>query len=178
MRNILAIVLITALVLALPAFSADTGQRKGGTASGTRVEQLEKRREVDQERARSRTESEKQARLRDDEIYGHEFMSRQELKQYRRQLKTMKTAEARETFRLQHEERMRDRAMQQNRDLVPPGQGPVYRGDLMSVQERNEYREKLRNMQSDEERTRFLARHREEMNRRADAIEEETEEAE
>ena len=119
-----------------------------------------------------------QVRLRDEDIYGHELMSKKELKQYRRQLEAMKTARARELYQLEHEERMRERAVQQNRDLAPPGQGPVYRGDLMSVQERNEYREQLRSMQSEDERTRFVARHREEMDRRAKAVEQETEEAE
>ena len=68
--------------------------------------------------------------------------------------------------------------MQQNKDIVPPGQGPIYRGDLMSVQERNEYREQLRRIESEEERASFLARHREEMNKRVESVEKETEEAE
>ena len=56
----------------------------------------------------------------------------------------MGTAKAREQFQVQHKEKMRERARQQNKDIVPPGQRPVYRGELMSVQERNEYREQLR----------------------------------
>ena len=90
----------------------------------------------------------------------------------------MRTEKARETFQVQHEEKMRARAMQQNKDIVPPGQGPIYRGDLMSVQERNEYREQLRRIESEEERASFLARHREKMNERVESTEKETEEAE
>jgi len=73
---------------------------------------------------------------------------------------------------------MRERALQQNKDIVPPGQGPIYRGDMMTVQERNEYREQLRRIESEQERAEFLARHREEMNKRVESIEKETEEAE
>jgi len=73
---------------------------------------------------------------------------------------------------------MRERALQQNKDIVPPGQGPIYRGDMMTVQERNEYREQLRRIESEQERVEFLARHREEMNKRVESIEKETEEAE
>ena len=105
-------------------------------------------------------------------------MTRQELNQYREQMQRMQTAGARDQFQAQHEEKMRERALRQNKDIVPPGQGPIYRGDLMSVQERNAHREQLRIIESQEERARFLARHRETMDARAEAIEQETEEAE
>jgi len=48
----------------------------------------------------------------------------------------------------------------------------------MTVQERNEYREQLRNMDSDEEREKFQAQHHEQMSLRAKALEREIEEAE
>jgi hypothetical protein len=48
----------------------------------------------------------------------------------------------------------------------------------MTVQERNQYREQLRHMNSDEEREKFQARHREQMNVRAKALELDIEEAE
>ena len=65
---------------------------------------------------------------------------------------------------------MQRRAREQGRDLVPPGQGSVYGGELMTVQERNAYREQLRHIVSDEERARFEARHREKMDQRAMAL--------
>lgn len=175
MRQVITISVIAALALGFAAWTSDAGQRKGGTGSGDQIQKVEQ--QQDQDRLRSRIETRDHASLRDDEIYGHELMSRQELNQYRKQIQTTRTAKAREQFELQHEEKMRQRALQQNKDIVPPGQGPIYRGDLMSVQERNEHREQLRVIESEEERARFLARHREEMERRA-ATADETEEAE
>jgi hypothetical protein len=53
------------------------------------------------------------------------------------------------------------------------GNGPdsdIYGHELMSVQERNQYREQLRLVESDpEQKTRFLAQHREQMQARAKA---------
>ncbi len=176
MRQVLTISVVTALAFGLAATAGDAGQHKGGTASGDRMQQVEQQR--DQDRSHSRLETRDQAKLHDNDIYGHELMTRQELNQYRQKMQEMHTAKAREQFQMQHEEKMRERALQQNKDIVPPGQGPIYRGELMSVQERNAYREQLRNIQSEEERSRFLARHREKMNKRAEAVNNETEEAE
>ena len=174
MSRILAI--SVAMALALAAFADEGGQRKGGTSSGDPAQQIEPQR--DQDRLQSREETQDMVRLRDEEIYGHELMTNEELNQYRKQLQTMRTPQAREQFQMQHEEKMRVRALQQNREIVPPGQGPIYRGDMMSTQERNEYREQLRKIESEEERARFLARHREKMDERAEPAKEETEEAE
>ena len=127
---------------------------------------------------RTQDETRDRATLRDEDIYGHELMSGEELNQYRKKLQTMRTEKAREQFQAQHEEQMRARALQQNKDIVPPGQGPIYRGEMMSVQERNEYREQLRRIESEEERAQFLARHREKMNQRVESTRKETEEAE
>lgn len=115
---------------------------------------------------------------RDDDIYGHELMSAQELMHYRQQLDQQTTAESRARYARKHEERMRKRAMEQSKDLVPPGQGPIYGGKLMSVEERNEYRETLRNMKSEAEREQFEASHREEIQKRARALQIDIEEAE
>ena len=118
------------------------------------------------------------ASLQDEDIYGSVMMSEEELKQYRNQLMNMETSQAREHFQIQHESKMQERAQLQGKDLVPPGQGPIYGGELMTVQERNEYREQLRHMDSNEEREEFQARHQEQMNLRAKALELEIEEAE
>jgi hypothetical protein len=118
------------------------------------------------------------SRLKDEEIYGHELMSTDEIARYRQELGQQMTAAERARFNHEHEERMRKRAMERSRDLVPPGQGPIYGGKLMSVEERNEYREALRNMRSEAERAQFEARHREEIQKRARALRIDLEEAE
>jgi hypothetical protein len=116
--------------------------------------------------------------MRDEDIYGSVMMTEEELKLYRNQLMNMETVEAREQYQVKHEVKMQERAQLQGKDLVPPGQGPIYGGELMTVQERNEYREQLRHMDSDEERDKFQAQHHEQMNLRAKALELDIEEAE
>ena len=172
MRQVLKISVVVALALGLSAYGGAGGQQKGGGSD--RAQPIEQQQAQD----RMRVETQDRARLRDEDIYGHELMTRQELNQYREQMQRMQTAGGRDQFQVQHEEKMRERALRQNKDIVPPGQGPIYRGDLMSVQERNAHREQLRIIESEEERARFLARHRETMDARAEAIEQETEEAE
>jgi len=71
-----------------------------------------------------------------------------------------------------------DRDQMQSKDFVPPGLGAIYGGELMTVQERNQYREQLRRMDSEEERRQFDARHRDKMKRRGEALSLEVEEAE
>jgi len=68
----------------------------------------------------------------------------------------------------------REQIQQQKQIHVPgTGNGPdsdIYGHELMSVQERNQYREQLRLVGSDpEQKTRFLAQHREQMQVRAKA---------
>lgn len=134
----------------------------------------------DQDRiqARDRLYATDPASLRDEDIYGSALMTAEERKQYRNQLMNMESVEAREQYQVKHEAKMQERAQLQGKDLVPPGQGPIYGGELMTVQERNEYREQLRHMGSDEEREQFQARHQEQMNLRAKALERDIEEAE
>ena len=118
------------------------------------------------------------ASLRDEDIYGSALMTEEELKQYRNQLMNRENVQAREQYQAQHEKLMQERAQKQGKDLVPPGQGPIYGGELMTVQERNQYREQLRQMDSDEERKEFQARHQEQMELRAKALKRDIEEAE
>jgi hypothetical protein len=68
----------------------------------------------------------------------------------------------------------REQVQEQQQIHVPgSGKGPdsdIYGHELMSVQERNQYREQLRLVESDpEQKTRFLAQHREDMQTRANA---------
>ena len=79
-------------------------------------------------------------------------------------------AQARQQKQAQAQEQVRE----QKRIHVPgTGNGPdsdIYGHELMSVQERNQYREQLRLVESDpEKKTRFQAQHREQMQARAKA---------
>jgi len=207
MRHRLSISIILASMLALTFITVDAQQGQGG-GSGDRDQQMDRDydrdmdrdrdydRDMDQDRDRDQLRGHDQdqdrdrvqdrdrlhvtdpASMRDDDIYGSAMMSEEELKQYRNQLMNMETVEAREQYQTKHEAKMQERAQLKGKDLVPPGQGPIYGGELMTVQERNEYREQLRNMDSDEEREKFQAQHHEQMNLRAKALELDIEEAE
>ena len=66
----------------------------------------------------------------------------------------------------------RDRDRDQDRTHAPDraklGEERIYGGELMSVEERNQYREQLRLTESDPEaRTKFMAQHQEKMQARA-----------
>ena len=202
MKSSTAISVVAAMALAFTSMSAlaQQGQRGGGNAD--RTHQVDRDRGYDQDRMsdrdrtfdRDRTQDRDRvdtpdqdrdrdrlrdpASLRDQDIYGYRFMTSAECDQYREQLGSLNSDEAREQFQAQHEEMMQQRAMQQGQDLVPPGQGPIYGGELMSVQERNEYREQLRLFDSEAERQQFQAEHREQMRQRARALNLEIEEAE
>lgn len=70
----------------------------------------------------------------------------------------------------------RDRDRDQDRTHAPDNAsfgdnaGGIYGGELMSVNERNQYREQLRLTESDPQaRTKFVAQHKEEMQQRAKA---------
>ena len=189
-RTVISI--IVAAMLALTPMSIYAGQGKGGGKSGDPDQQMDRDQDKDHDKdhdkdqARDRDKDSDQDRLHtqdpmslsDRDIYGSEVMTEGELSQYRKQLANMKTEQDREQFQIQHQKQMQDRAMKQGKDIVPPGQGPIYGGELMSVEERNQYREQLQQMDSDQERTQFQAQHREKMEARAKALEREVEEAE
>ena len=199
----ISLILASILVFMFVAVGAQQGQ---GGGSGDRDQQMDRDydrdrdhdrtydRDMDQDRDRDQLRGHDQdqdrirdrdrlhtgdpSTLRDADIYGHALMSEEELKQYRNQLMNMETEQAREHFQIQHESKMQERAQLQGEDLVPPGQGPIYGGDLMTVQERNKYREQLRHMDSEEEFEKFQAQHREQMELRAKALKLDIEEAE
>ena len=208
MRHRLSISIILASMLALIFITVGAQQGQGGGGSGDRDQQMDRDRDfdrdrdytydrdMDQDRDRDQLRGHDQdqdrdrvqdrdrlhvtdpASMRDEDIYGSAMMMEEELKQYRNQLMNMESVEAREQYQTRHEAKMQERAQLQGKDLVPPGQGPIYGGELMTVQERNQYREQLRHMDTDEEREQFQARHREQMNVRAKALERDIEEAE
>lgn len=180
---------VVALALALSAADGFAAQGKGGGgpgASGDRAQQMGRDRTMDHAPAwdrmqsRDRLDSPRQDRdrihaddpasIRDQDIYGHELMSGAELNAYRARLGQFNTEATRAEFRTTHEAAMQERALRQGVDLVPPGQGAVYGGQLMTVQERNEFREQLRNCDSDAERQELLAQHRQRIEERARAL--------
>ena len=194
MRYTLVISLLVGSMLALTSVVADAEQGRGGSGSGDKAQQMDRDydrdrvqdrtrmdvadRDRDQVRDRDRIHQTDPMKLADNDIYGSALMTEQERKQYRKNLAEQKSAQARERFQIQHEEKMQKRALEQGKDLVPPGQGPVFGGELMTVQERNMYREQLRRIESEEEQVKFMAQHREKMQERAKAIDTEVEEAE
>ena len=178
MKSPLLMVLVIGVVVGVAAINSDAEQRKAGASQDRQqVQPHAQLQSKDRLHDKDRIRLQDSAELRDEDIYGHELMSRDELDQYRIELRKHASADERKQFQHEHEERMRERAALQHQDLVPPGQGPIYGGNLMSVEERNEYRERLRLIESDEERARFKAQHREEMQKRAQALQIEIEDA-
>lgn len=202
MKSRTAISILVVAVLAFTAMPSFAQQGRGAGASADRAQQVDRDRTYDRDRmadrdrtfdrdrtqdrdrvdvpdqARDRDRIHDPASLRDGDIYGNQLMTPAERNQYRDGLAKAGTPEARQQFQAQHEQTMQQRAMQQGQDLVPPGQGPIYGGELMSVQERNEFREQLRLFDSEAERQQFQAEHREQMRQRARALNLEIEEAE
>lgn len=194
MKYKMAISIIAATMLALTSMSslAGQGQRQGGNAGADRMQQADRDRGYDrdrmqdrdrigdavQDRDRDRIHMQDPSMIKDQDIYGNQLMSNAERKQYRKQIGAAKSQQAREQFQTKHEQKMQKRALAQGQDLVPPGQGPVYGGEFMTVQERNQYREQLRLIDSDPEREQFQAQHRDRINQRANALGLEVEEAE
>ena len=195
MRYAATISIVAALTLALTSLSVSAGQGRGGGGKPgatrppppmqqDRIPDRDRTRdqtqleEPDRDRDRDRIHQKDAAEIKDGDIYGAALMTEKERNQYRNQISEAKSEQAREQIQSRHEQAMRDRAMQQGKDLGPPGQGPIYGGELMSVQERNEYREQLRLSGSQEDRTKLQAQHREKMDQRADALKLDIEEAE
>lgn len=161
-----------------PGGGGPSGGPGGGAGNGAmdRMHQMDRDQTFDRDRMqdRDRTQDRQQihdpAQMADADIYGSALMSNAERRQYRQQLAAAESEQARQAYQLKHEQVMQQRALQQGVDLVPPGQGPVYGGALMSVQERNEFREQIRQAATAEERNALMAQHRELIQERARAL--------
>ena len=143
--------LLAAAVVLLPFDGFAQGRGQGGGGNG------------DQARAQERAQAERgqtdRDRVRDqDRIHQPGMQSAEDM------------AKAQERKQVQQREQV-----QEQKQIHVPGTGvgpdsDIYGHELMSVQERNQYREQLRLVQSDpEQKTRFLAQHREKMQTRAKA---------
>jgi len=188
--------ILTATALALASFSALAQGRNGsGGAQAQDRAQIERgqkdfdrdrlrdrdritspSQDRDRDRDQDRTHVPDNAKLGENRIYGEQLMSVQEQNQYREQLRlTESDPQARSKFMAQHQDRMQARAKAQGVAIGSPnsaaknGSG-IYGGELMSVEERNQYREQLRLTDSDPKaRTKFMAQHQEKMQSRAKA---------
>lgn len=192
MKSSTVISILVALILAFTSMSSFAYQGQRGGARTDRAQQVDRDRSYDRDRLpdRDRTQDRDRsddpdrdrlqdpASLRDQDIYGSNLMTSAERRQYRNELGNSNSQESRMELQSQHEQKMQKRALQEGQDLVPPGQGPVYGGEFMSVQERNEYREQLRLIDSDQERQQFQEQHRDRINQRAEALGLEVKEAE
>jgi hypothetical protein len=154
------------------SYDRDRMQDRAGAAQQDRAGAAQ------QDRDRDRRNIHDPSKMKDQDIYGNKLMTTEERKRYRKGLGNSDTQGSQEQFQSQHEEKMQQRALQQGQDLVPPGQGPIYGGEFMTVQERNQYREQLRLSDSESERQRLQAQHRDQVNQRANALGFEVEEAE
>ena len=193
-RTVISILVASALALTSASSFAGQGQRGGGAAD--RTNQADRDRTYDRDRMMDRTRTEfpdhqrdqdrdrdrlkihDPANMNDQDIYGNALMTSAERKQYRQELGQSNAQGAGMEFQAQHEQMMQKRALEHGQDLVPPGQGPIYGGEFMTVQERNEYRDQLRLCESDAEREQLEAQHRDRIRLRADALGLEVEEAE
>ncbi len=175
--------ILVAMVLALISLTPVTGYAQQQHGAG-RDHQLDRDRTFDRDRRQDdrRVKTREQPRdwdrlnfptpskMKDQDIYGHEFMTIGERQQYRDRLGDLNTSQSRRKFQAKHEKMMRKRALLHGGDLIPPGQGPAYGGELMTVQERNRFREQLRLLDVGKARQKFLASHRHRMDERARAL--------
>ena len=143
--------LLAAAVVLLPidGFAQGRGQGGGGDQAGARERAQVERGQMDHDRDRMRDR---------DRIHQDAMASTQDPMQ------------AQERKQAQE----REQVQEQKQIHVPgTGNGPdsdIYGHEMMSVQERNRYREQLQLVQSDpEQKNRFLAQHREQMQARAKA---------
>jgi hypothetical protein len=185
MKHKVAISVLTAGVLALTSVSVFAQGMSGGSGARDRAQpdrSMQSDRDFDRDRLRDRdrvdepsrdrdrdqdrTHAPDFAKLSDQDIYGNEVMNVQERNEYRSQLQNAATTEERQQIEAQHRDMVQARAETRGVSLASPGQG-IYGGAIMSVEERNQYREQIKMIDSDEERLKFMAQHREEMQMRA-----------
>ena len=93
-------------------------------------------------------------------VTGSNLASAQEQASKRQEIKTQTQEQAREHREIKTQTQEQIKTQEQARERI-------YGHDLMTEQERNEYRERLRAMNTEEERNAFRAQHHEEMKKRA-----------
>jgi hypothetical protein len=90
-------------------------------------------------------------------------MTREERREYRNRMGEMATVQEWARYRAEHQTRMTARAREQGVELP----APYYGQQMMTDQEREQLRDRLRNAASNQERERIRAEHRVRMQERA-----------
>lgn len=196
-RNHIAVLVAAAVVLTPLAGFAQGRGNAGGGYQGQGAAQVERGpRDLDRDRGKAvdpayqrdrdrdqdRTNAPDFGYMKNRDIYGSELMTKKERKAYRKELAAAGSVEERARIEATHREEMQVRANQKGVAIQPPGQD-IFGGAMMSVEERNTYREQLRLVGKDpEKRAQFMADHKEKMQLRAKAqgkiLDDEAEEAE
>ena len=142
-QTTISILVASALALASASAVAQGRQGQGGASAPQRAQVERGQRDFDRDRMRDR-----------DRVNDPAMDRKQDRKQDR-------------TNGPENGQMTKQREMTQNQQGQMNQQG-IYGGELMSEQERNQYREQLRLTDSDpEQQTRFKAQHQEEMQKRA-----------
>jgi hypothetical protein len=101
---------------------------------------------------------------------GGQQQGAQQQQQQRQAERAMSQDRVMDQERLQTRERDRTQDREQAQDRTHAAAGPaegIYGGNLMTVQERNQYRSQLGGLQTEQERNEFKARHSEQMQLRS-----------
>lgn len=163
---------ITFAFLSAPTLAQERGGGGGGGSgaqaqeqSMPRPKQMQQNKRMEQEMDRERSMQQKQLkeRIRDSNIYGREFMSRQERNEYRQRLNSAASDKEWAQIRAEHQTMVQDRARSQGKILAPP----VYGQHMMTVEEQKRYTKRLQAADSDAERNRIREEHREMIRARA-----------
>jgi len=91
--------------------------------------------EQTQDQDQLQTRDKDQDRLRDQKVYGWQLMTQEERAEHRAMMRSLKTREEREAYRVEHHKRMQKRAMERGVNLqdmpMSRGKGMGPRGDGM-----------------------------------------------
>ena len=135
--------------------SSQTWQsRQGGSGEPGKQKQNGKQRYQTQDQGRARTTI--RHRLRDDDIYGREMMTRRELENYRARLDSAKNDREWVRLRAEHQRQMEQRASQRGVAIDPA----VYGQHMMTREERLRFNQRLSNATSAEQREGIRNEHR------------------
>jgi hypothetical protein len=108
-KNVLVLAVIAAVAIAMLAMSSDADQPKGSGAKDRDQSQMELH-DKDRLHDRERIQLQDPSQLKDEDIYGHDLMSPEELNQYRERLRLIETEQERLKFEARHREEMQKRA--------------------------------------------------------------------
>ena len=134
--------------------SSQTWQSRQGSGESGKQKQNGKQRYQTQDQGRARTTI--RHRLRDDDIYGREMMTRRELENYRARLDSAKNDREWVRLRAEHQQQMEQRASQRGVAIDPA----VYGQHMMTREERLRFNQRLSNATSAEQREGIRNEHR------------------